>query len=377
MDNYRPAWIEVNLNAIEKNLALARKITPKNTKVLAVVKADAYGHGAVPVAKKLCNCGVDYLAVASIEEAQELRNAKIRSPILILGVVHPSQLKDALKLNLTLTLFTKTMIKALSKQAKTQNKIVPVHIKIDTGMGRLGVWFEDAMDFIIEAAASRNLKLEGIFTHLSAADEDREYTLSQLSHFNKLIANLDERGIRILFKHAANSMGTLGYKQAHFNMIRPGLMLYGLYPDNNTKKQHMLFPAMSFKARVVWLKETPKGRYISYGHTYVTQKNTMLASIPVGYSHGYPRTLSNKAHVLIGGKRAPVAGRICMDQTMVDVGLLKTVKLGDEVCLLGEQKNDKITAEYLADLCGTISYEIVCWISRRVPRIYKSASCGR
>jgi len=371
VDSYKPAWVEVDLDAIAHNLALVRKITRPGTKVLGVVKADAYGHGAVPVAKRLIERGVDYLAVASLEEAVELRDAGINCPILVLGILHPTQVGDALDLNLTLTLFTKTMARALGEEARRRNTRARVHVKVDTGMGRLGVWFEDARAFIEEVASNENIEVEGVFTHLSSADEDEKYTLEQISHFNNLLGALGESKLRIPYRHAANSMGLLGYKAAHFNMVRPGLMLYGLYPDNKAQRPYKLAPAMSFYARVVWLKDTPAGRAISYSRTYVTKSATKIASLPVGYSHGYPRALSNKAHVLIAGSRAPVVGRICMDQTMVDVGRLSNgVKLGDKVCLLGEEQGGKIKAEELAEICGTISYEIVCWISKRIPRIY-------
>ncbi|MEF9438511.1 MAG: alanine racemase, partial [Candidatus Mariimomonas ferrooxydans] len=237
--------------------------------------------------------------------------------------------------------------------------------------GRIGVWHTEALEFIIRALRHRCLDVEGVYTHFSSAGRDKFFTQYQIDSFKQLLKALDEEGIRIPYRHAANSIGVIGFAKSHLNLVRPGLIVYGMYPKKSFRTKIALKPALSLRSKIVYLKDTPPGRSISYGRTYITQKHTKIATIPIGYGDGYGRILSNKAEVLVRGVRAPVVGKVTMDQTMVDVGHVKNVKIGDDVILIGRQKSDRITAEELARFCSTIPYEIVCSIGARVPRLYK------
>ena len=364
---YRPTWAEINLNNLQHNFAQIKKILPASVKVMVCVKADAYGHGLIPVARKLESINADYLSVASIDEGIILRKAGITLPILVLGMILKNDIKPLLKYNLAQTVCTLELAVALDSAAKEENKKINIHIKIDTGMGRLGVLHQEAFDFIKKAHKLKSLNIEGVFTHLSLADINRDFTLLQISMFNKLISRLKRQGIRIPFIHTANSLGVVGYKESHFNMVRPGLIVYGLYPDENLKIK--LKPVLSLKTKVVYFKRVPEGYGISYGYTYVTKKETTIVNLPLGYGDGYPRNLSNLAPILIRGKKFKIAGRVCMDQIMADIGNL-SVRIGDEAVLIGSQGRNKITAEELAQLSATIPYEIVCGFGSRIPRVY-------
>jgi alanine racemase len=335
--------------------------------MLVTVKADAYGHGLIPVSKKLVSCGVDYLGVASIDEGIALRDAGIRVPILVLGMILPRDVRPLLQYGLTPTVCTLELACALNRQAAAQGKRVKAHIKVDTGMGRLGVLQADALALVRSISRLKRLQIEGIFTHFAFADLDEEFTLYQLRLFATLLASLRNEGIEVPFVHAANSMGLFNFRNSHFNMVRPGLVMYGLRPAASCKLA--LKPVLSLKTRVVYRKRVPAGYGLSYGRTYVTKKETTVVTLPVGYGDGYPRNLSNAAPVLIGGKKFRISGRICMDQILVDVGDAK-VRAGEEVVLIGKQGTNRITAETLAALAGTIPYEIVCGLGSRIPRIY-------
>jgi len=367
MKFYRPTWAEVKLANIAHNYREIKKRVKPDTRIMACVKADAYGHGLVPVAKKLVACKVDYLSVASIDEGVKLREAGIRVPILVLGLVLKKDISPIFKYNLTQTICTEGMARALNNRARKENKLVRVHVKIDTGMGRLGVMHYEALDFVKKISQLRHIIIEGLFTHLACADVNRAFTIYQINIFEGLVNSLDACGIRIPFVHAAKRMGILGYRNSHFNMVRPGLILYGLYPQKGLKIN--LKPVLSLKTKVVYVKDVPKGWGISYGHTYVTNRDTAIVTLPIGYGDGYPRNLSNTAPVIINKKHYNISGRVCMDQTMVDVGSLK-VKVGDEVVLIGSQGKSRVTAEELAELSDTIPYEIVCGLGSRVPRVY-------
>lgn len=368
----RPTWAEINLSALKYNFNKARELAGKDTKILVAVKADAYGHGILEVSRALVNFGVDYLGVATSDEAIALRSSGIKIPILLFGAILRGEVLAILRYDITATVPSLEVARFLSICARRLGKKVKIHTKIDTGMGRLGVWHKEALCFIKEIKRYRNLELEGIYTHLPSADEkDRHFTERQLFYFNELIKNLERSDIFIPLRHAANSMGLLRFKSPYLNLVRPGLMIYGLYPDLKTPRMIDLKPVLSFKTRIVYIKEVLKGRSISYGRTFVTNKKSKIATLPVGYGDGYPRFLSNRAYVLIKGKKAPVVGRVCMDQTMVDVSGIDKVRIGDEVVLIGRQGRETITAEQLADIGNTISYEIVCGISKRVPRCYK------
>jgi len=370
---YRPTWAEIDLGAVKYNFNLVRKIVGKNTKILVAVKANAYGHGVLEVSKTLRSLGVNYLGVATVDEGIYLRRHGIKLPVLVLGSVLKYELRAAILNNLTLTVCDSTILKAIDAAAKAAKKKVRVHAKIDTGMGRIGVWHEEAEHFIKDIVKYGNLELEGIYTHFPSADEeDKTFTMRQIRNFEGLVDDLEKEGIKIPLVHAANSMGLMGYKDSHFNLVRPGIMIYGLYSDNKVRRHKVLRPAMSLKTKIVYLKHVPKGRSVSYGRTHYTKTDTLIATLPVGYADGYSRLLSNKAQVIIRGKKAPVVGIVCMDQTMVDVGHINGVKVGDEVILIGKSGKENISAEELAQMCGTISYEIVTGISSRVPRVHHS-----
>jgi len=365
---YRPTWVEIDLNALEYNFRQIRSFIRPKTKIMACVKADAYGHGAVPVSKRLASLGVDYLGVASIDEAIMLRKEKIRTPILVLGMVLPTYTSPLFKYDIAQTVCTRELAQALNQQSKYYKKPAKIHLKVDTGMGRLGFAYLEAFDFIKEIAKLKFLRIEGIFTHFPSADCDAAFTRHQIDIFNKLIQRLERAGICIPLQHAANSMGILHYQNSHFNLVRPGLILYGIYPRQGLKVK--LKPVLSLKSRIVFTKRVPKGQGISYGHSYFTKKDTTIVTLPIGYGDGYPRILSNKADVLIAARRFKISGKICMDHVLVDVGD-ERVGTGDEVVLIGSYGKERIGSQELARLAETISYEILCGIGSRVPRVYK------
>ncbi|MFA6078321.1 MAG: alanine racemase [Candidatus Omnitrophota bacterium] len=367
---FRSTWAEVDLGAIEYNFKQVKKSVGKDIMVLAVVKANAYGHGTVEVSKVLEKMGVDYLGVATTDEAMRLRDRGIKSPILVLGHVLPGEVKACVEKNITLTLCGDELFSAIDKAVRDPAK-AKVHIKIDTGMGRIGVWHEEALNFIKNLAERKNVMIEGIYTHFSSIGRDDFFTSYQIESFEKLLEKLESFDIRIPLRHAANSIATVDFQRSHQNLVRPGLIIYGMYPKHTFPKLIKLKPALSLKTRIVFIKDTPPGRSISYGRTYVTQNHTKIATLPIGYADGYNRNLSNRAEVLVRGRRARVVGRVTMDQTMIDVGHIKNVKLGDEVVLIGRQGKEEIRTEKLARLAGTIAYETVCSISNRVPRVYK------
>jgi len=364
---YRPTWAEVNLKNLAHNFNQIKRILAAKTKIMVCVKADAYGHGLVCVSRKLVSCGVDYLGVASIDEGIKLREAGIKLPILILGLILKKDIEPLFKYKLTVTVCDEELARALNNKARALGTNATVHIKVDTGMGRIGVLHQDAHELLRRIHKLKHVNIEGLFTHFAFADMDRDFTSYQIGLFNDLIQRLNKEGINIPLIHSANSMGVISYKNSHFNMVRPGLVIYGLYPKKDIKLN--LRPVLSLKSKVIFIKILPKGYGVSYGHDYVTKKNTKIATLPIGYGDGYPRNLSNCAPVLIGGRRFKISGRICMDQIMVDVGASK-VKIGDEAVLIGSQARNKITAEELALLCDTIPYEIVCGLGSRVPRVY-------
>ena len=369
--NYRPTWAEIDLSAVRYNYKKINSLLGNNTRIMAVVKANAYGHGIVEVSRVLEKLKTAYLGVATLDEAMVLRNAKIKLPILILGSILPEEAEAAVKNNITLTLCNKELFKKLV--LLSSKKIKPkVHIKIDTGMGRIGVWHEEAMNFIKYVSKNKKIELEGIYTHFSIAGRDKFFTRYQIKSFEKIITALKNNKITIQLKHAANSIACVDWREAHLNMVRPGIIIYGIYPKRSFARSLKLKPAFSLKTKVAFIKNTPPGRSISYGRTHITQAYTKIATIPIGYADGYGRILSNKAEVIINGHRAPVVGKVTMDQAMVNVGSIKNVKVGDEVVLIGKQKNEEIRLERLARLAGTIPYEIVTGITSRVPRIYKS-----
>ncbi len=365
---FRPTWAEINLKNLEHNFKEVKSRLRPQIKILVTVKADAYGHGLIPVSKRLAAKGADFLGVASIDEGIKLRNAGVKIPILILGLTLKKDIQPLFSYNLIPTVCDEEFALALNRKASALNKPIRLHIKVDTGMGRIGVSHDHAFKLAEKIHKLKFIIIDGIFTHFPFADINRKFTIFQIKLFNKLVGDLKKRGIAIPLVHAANSIGLIDYKDSHFTMVRPGLVIYGLYP-----KQRMninLKPVLSLKTRVIFIKKVPARCGISYGHTYITKRPTRIATLPIGYGDGYPRNLSNLAWLLIGGRRRRISGRICMDQIMVDVGAQK-LKVGDEVVLIGAQGKQKITADELARLSKTIPYEIVCGLGSRIPRIYK------
>jgi alanine racemase len=372
MSTYTPTWIEIDLKAIRHNLLQARKLIRSDTAVLAPVKANAYGHGILEVSKTLACAGVDYLGVSTIDEALLLRRNDLKKiPILMLGSVLTQAAGVVVGNNITQTVSDIGLALAINSCAKKQDKRAKVHVKIDTGMGRIGVWHKDALRLIAALSVMENIQIEGIFSHFSSSDENSVITHRQMRDFSSLIEEIDELGMSIKYRHMANSMAVIDYENSHMNLIRPGLILYGLWPRPNLSSSRIkLKPALSLKSRVVFLKDVPPGRGISYGHTHKTKKHTTIATIPIGYGDGLNRRLSNKGHVIIRGKKAPIAGRVCMDQIMVDTGHIENVKLGDIVTVIGRHGQQSIAVEEIAGLCDTIPYEVICWLDKRVPRKY-------
>ena len=371
----RPTWAEIDLSAIRHNLRQIKKLAgqgqPPSPKIMVVVKANAYGHGLVEVAKTLEKLDVHYLGVASLDEAIALRRERIKLPVLVLGAILPQELDSALDYDVTLTVCDKELARRLNNKAKALNKLVPVHIKIDTGMGRIGVWHEQAFNVVKGLAQMKHIKMEGIYTHFASASRDNFFTNYQLKSFENLLKKLGREDIRFHYRHAANSIALVDLKKSHFNLVRPGIIVYGMYPKRSFARILKLKPALSLRTKIVYLKDVPAGRSISYGRTFITEKATRIATLPIGYADGYGRILSNRASVLVKGQRAPVAGKVTMDQTMVDVGHIKGVKVGDEVVLIGRQRQAQMRAEEIARISMTIPYEIVCSITNRVPRVYK------
>ncbi|MDS1029212.1 alanine racemase [Bacillota bacterium LX-D] len=368
----RKVWAEIDLSAVAHNLQQIKSNIPINTKVMAIVKANAYGHGAVQVAEVLQN-QVNYFGVAVLAEALELRRNNIDKPILILGYTSTEDYPALIKAEVTQTVFSYEQAKNLSQAALALNKQVKIHIKIDTGMGRIGFPIsQETIKTALKIAKLPNLIIEGIFTHLANADaEDKTYSYQQLDKFTWVCDNLQRSGLEIPLKHAANSGTIVDLPEAHFDLVRPGIILYGLYPSDQVRKDKIkLQPAMALKAKIVYLKQVAKGSSISYGCTYTTDKAAAIATIPIGYADGYTRLLSNRGVALVKGRRVPVVGRVCMDQLMLDVSDIPGVAEGDEVVLLGKQGEEVISAEELAKLIGTINYELVCMIRQRVPRKY-------
>lgn len=366
ISNSPMAWVEIDIKALQYNFKAIKNYVGQDMKILAVVKADAYGHGIKKVAKILCDQGVDFLGVSDIREGILLRREGIKRPILMMENALTAHAQQLVEENITPVISSLELARKIDNIARMRRIKKPVHVKVDTGMCRLGVAFKDAVCFIQKMHMFKNLSIEGLMTHFPVADTSRIFTHRQIKDILSLSENLKNKGIFFDFIHAANSAGTISYDIKMFNLIRTGIMLYGIHPIPRLKKTLRLKPVMSVKSRVCFIKKVQKGQGISYGHCYIAKKQIKVATISIGYSDGYFRSLSNKAHVLIRGKRCPVIGMVTMDQVMVDVSCVKNVRIGDEVCILGKQKKSKITAEDLAKSSQTIPYEIVCALGSRL-----------
>lgn len=371
MDNSRPTWAEIDLTAIRYNLENIRRVAGP-AKIMAVVKANAYGHGVEEVSHACQEWGVDYFGVATLAEALELRQAGITAPVLTLGYLPETSAGTAVAANVTPCIFTLDAAQAFSQAAQAAGKKARVHIKIDTGMGRLGFKaHEESLEMVEIIARLPGIELEGILTHFAEADGvSEQFTRQQLGLFSDFIHELENRGFHIPLKHCANSAAIFKYPEAILDMVRAGIVLYGLAPSPSMKANLDIIPAMTLKSQVSYVKQLPAGYPVSYGRKYYCREETTVATVPIGYADGYNRLLSNRSWGVIKGKSVPLIGTVCMDQCMFDVTGVEGVKTGDEIILFGKPE-DGITADDLAEMIGTINYEIVCSLGVRVPRFYK------
>jgi len=367
----RPLWIEVDLGALRKNLKVVKKYLGPKVKAIATIKQSAYGHGLIPVARELDKQGIDFFGVGSIEESVLLRKDGFKGSIIILTNILDKFAGYFGEHNITATIGNLEFARKLNKEAAKQNKIVSAHIKIDTGMGRLGFHYEQACPLIKQLNKLKNIFIEGIYTHFPSADSDPEFTNHQIEIFNGFISRLEKEKIFFKFRHCANSIGIVNYPNAHFNMARPGLILYGIKPADNIDLE--VTPCLSLKSKIVFVKKITKGMSVSYARSYIADKPCYIGTVAAGYADGYPWVLSNKGKVIIKDNLFNVAGRICMDHIMVDLKDESGIKAGQEVVLIGKNKSSQITAEDLAKWAGTIPYEIVSRLSDRIPRAYKNS----
>ncbi len=375
LDTYARVYAEIDLDAVRNNIEGMQSILAPGTQMVAVIKADGYGHGSVPIAR--CLESLDYMygfATATVEEAHILRMAGIQKPILILGYSFPYAYDCIAKEEIRPAVFSEEVFVDIEAAARKYQKPVKVHIKVDTGMNRIGISPDDkGVEFVRKLMEVPGVEIEGIFTHFAKADErDRSFTELQMSRFSYFVRRLEqELGLQIPIKHCSNSAGILDWPKANYDLVRAGIALYGLFPSDEVNREATsLKPALSLYSHVTYIKTVEQGQPISYGGTYVAPEAIRVATVPVGYGDGYPRSLSNKGYVLIEGKKAPIIGRVCMDQFMVDVTEIPEVKPHSRVTLLGRDGEEEITAEFLGDLSGRFNYELVCDLNKRIPRVY-------
>lgn len=380
-------YAEIDLQAIDHNVRQLRKILSPDTLLLAAVKGNAYGHGAIEISRRLLENGVNYLGVARIEEGIQLRQKSINAPVLIFGYVKPDDAEDLIRYDLTMTISSLKNGQALSARAKSVGQLIKAHIKIDTGMGRLGISTNgrccdgnrqnaQVIKEIKSISELENIKIEGIYTHFASADNaDNTFSKHQFALFSDLLNDLAEAHMNFPLCHASNSAAIISLSEFRLNMVRSGIAVYGLTPSETMDLSDTdLKPVMSIKAKIIHLKEVPAGFRVSYGSTYVTSKPTTIATVPIGYADGFSRLLSSKGSMLVGGRRVPIVGRVCMDLTMLDIGQLPDVKIEDEVVILGKQGDEEISADEIAALANTINYEVVSSITARVPRLIKGGN---
>lgn len=374
MKTYSRVYAKIDLDAVTYNMEQMKQRVNGNTKIMAVIKSDGYGHGAVQVAEVLEK--YDYIwgfAVATLDEAVVLRTEGIKKPILVLGCIFPDQYLEMLDNDIRMNVYTEEMAKEISYMARREGKTAYLHIKLDTGMARLGFAVNDeSVDAIARISKLPNVNMEGVFTHFAKADEtDKTFTENQISQFVMMTEKLRERGVTFPYEHCANSAAIIDVEDARFDIVRAGISTYGLYPSDEVKKDAVhLKPALALKSHVAFVKEIEVGTPVSYGGTFVAEKKMKIATVPVGYGDGYPRSLSGKGYVLIRGKKANILGRICMDQFMVDVTDIEGVSFGDKVTLIGRDGNESISVECLSELSGRFNYEFICALGKRIPRVY-------
>ncbi len=368
------AWAEIDLDAIAHNVREIRRITNKRAEIMGAVKADAYGHGVVETVRTMLDNGVTRLAVSMLDEAIQLRKLGIDVPILILSYTDPVRAEEIILNEVTQTVFSHDLAKALSNAAVKLGRNIKIHVKVDTGMTRVGFMpGYSAVKNVLEISRLPNIIIEGLFSHFASADEaDRSYTKMQFEKFMSICSELSRVGVHIPVKHVCNSAGIMEYPEMHLDMVRPGIILYGIYPSDEVDRNKIsLKPAMTLKANVILVKDVERDTCISYGRTFKTARESRIATIPIGYADGYTRLLSNKGQVLVNGEKVPVVGRICMDQCMIDVTDARhPVSVGDEAVLFGRQGGEEISVGEVASAIGTISYEVLCIIGKRIPRVY-------
>ena len=368
---FRPAFLEVNLRNVAFNVKNIRRKLGQRIEFLAVVKADAYGHGAYEVSKVVLENGADLLGVAILEEGIELREKGIQAPILILYPEFSGREKKVLEYDLQATVSDLDFARNLSLEAAKLKKTADICVKVDTGMGRYGLAPDEAYRFVKRIRDLENIKVKGILSQLSSAEEkEDDFTFQQISSFNKVLKKLEELNRGFLSKSIANSSAVLNLPETYFNQVRVGLLLYGVYPSPEVARSVEVKPVLSFKSRMLFLKEVDKGTPIGYGRSYITSRKSKVATVPLGYADGFGRLLSNKAQVLIHGKRAPVIGRVCMDAFMVDVTEIPQAKAGDELVLIGKQGEEEITVDEFAAWNQSISYEVLTRMGKRLPKVY-------
>lgn len=371
-NKYYRVYAEINLDAIVKNVDNLMALTKENTGALAVVKADGYGHGDVAVAKAVVQKVTGY-AVATLDEAVNLRENGVKKPILVLGYVDPYEFDILVSHEITATVFDVETAQLLADAARVQKKQAHCHIKVDTGMRRIGLEpDENGIAIVKQITALKELSADGIFTHFAASDEtDKTSAEHQFKLFTDFTGRLEKEGIHFTYRHCANSAAVIDMPQVDLDMVRLGIAMYGMYPSDEVKKEKVeLFPALDLKSHVTMVKEIPAGEKVSYGGTFTTTRTTKLATVSVGYGDGYPRALSSKGYVLVRGQKAPIVGRVCMDQMMVDVTDIENVTRADIVTLIGKDGDAEITVEEIAALAGTFNYEFVCDLGKRIPRSY-------
>lgn len=371
-NKYYRVYAEINLDAIVKNVDNLMALTKENTGALAVVKADGYGHGDVAVAKAVAQKVTGY-AVATLDEAVNLRENGVKKPILVLGYVDPYEFDILVSYEITATVFDVETAQLLADAARVQKKQAHCHIKVDTGMRRIGLEpDENGIAIVKQITALKELSADGIFTHFAASDEtDKTSAEHQFKLFTDFTGRLEKEGIHFTYRHCANSAAVIDMPQVYLDMVRLGIAMYGMYPSDEVKKEKVeLFPALDLKSHITMVKEIPAGEKVSYGGTFTTTRTTKLATVSVGYGDGYPRALSSKGYVLVRGQKAPIVGRVCMDQMMVDVTDIENVTRADIVTLIGKDGDAEITVEEIAALAGTFNYEFVCDLGKRIPRSY-------
>lgn len=374
MKKYSRVMARIDLDAIAYNMEQMHRNIDAKTKMIGVVKTDGYGHGAIPVARMLE--AYEYVwgfATATLDEAVLLRKSGIRKPILVLGCVFPDQFEEMLEHEIRMTVYQEEQMQELSDLAVQLDRQAYFHVKLETGMSRLGFApTDDSVEAIRRIIDLPHMKAEGIFTHFAKADEaDKTYTRQQLTIFHEMTSKLKERGVTFPYEHCSNSAGIIDVREANCDLVRAGIAIYGLYPSQEVSKKAVeLKPALSLISHVEYVKTISAGTSVSYGGTFVAEKEMQIATIPVGYGDGYPRSLSNKAYVLIHGKKAPIIGRVCMDQFMVDVTGIDNVKFGDQAVLIGTDGEETITVDQLSELADRFNYEFVCDLGKRIPRVY-------